>query len=69
MPESWETPSSAVFERQLELESEAERLKQAGKNSSEVLEGLKAYVNNKTQAATPKQEEPTAKVETVSVDY
>jgi hypothetical protein len=61
--------SAQVFERQLELESEAERLKQAGRNSIEVLEGLKEYVNRKTQADTPKQEEPESKLETTLVDF
>jgi hypothetical protein len=46
------------LDRRLELESEAERLKQQGYDSKQVLDGLRAYVNNKTAPATAPATEP-----------
>lgn len=55
----WDSGNPEYLDRQLEIESEAERLKQDGYDSKQILDGLRAYVNNKTAPATapaPEQE-------------
>ena len=64
----WDSGNPEYLDRILELESEAERLKQQGYDSKQVLDGLRAYVNNKTAPATAPTTAQDSN-ETVVVDF